>query len=136
MEPLLLIGLLTVVSKNIVETIKHFADFGDDTTYTPIKGMWSVLAPLVLAVGAWFAENQGAALDLLGSLGVDVTSPTFAAVLTGLLAGFVAPEAYDVQKFVKAKVHTNNNMADATVQQARMMDAQLAAMERDAAGHH
>lgn len=105
MDSVLLAGLLAVVAKNLVETLKHLANVGgsEDSTYTRLKGLYSLLAPTLLAALAFLADNQGATLDLVGSLGIDVTSPTTAAVLSGILAGFVAPEAYDLQGLVKGK---------------------------------
>lgn len=105
MDSALLAALLAVVGKNLVETLKHLANVGgaDDATYTRLKGLYALLAPTLLALLAVFAENQGATLDLLGSLGVNVDSPTTAAILSGILAGFVAPEAYDLQGLLKGK---------------------------------
>lgn len=126
MDPLILAGLLTVVAKNLVEMVKHFANVGEDSTYAPTKGIYAVLAPVLLAVFAFIAENQGATIDLLGSLGVNVTDPTVAAILSGLLAGLVAPEAYDAQNLLKTKVQAN----DVSI---RNVEANLATMSDPAA---
>lgn len=114
MDSVLLAGLLAIVAKNLVETVKHLANVGgaEDSTYTRLKGLYTLLAPTLLAVLAFLAENQGATLDLLGSFGVNVSDPTTAAILTGILAGFVAPEAYDFQGLLKGKAAIARGTAD------------------------
>ena len=110
MDALILTGLLAVVAKNLVETLKHLSNVGGsfDGTYTRLKGLYSLGAPVLLAILAFVAQNQGASVDLLSQLGVDTgSSSAFAAIMTGVIAGFAAPEAYDVQGLLKAKVKTN-----------------------------
>ena len=117
MNSLILVGLLAVVAKNLVELLKHFANVGgsEDSTYTRRKGVYAFLAPVLLAALAYVAQNQGASLDLLGSLGVNTDSPAIAAILSGIVAGFAAPEAYDVQNLLKGKARISGATADAIV---------------------
>lgn len=106
MQPLLLTGLLALVAKNLVELLKHLANVGgsEDSTYTRKKGLYALMAPVGLAALAALAQHQGVALDLLGQLGVHGGDETWKAIFTGIVAGFAAPEAYDVQNLLKAKV--------------------------------
>lgn len=115
MDSVFLAGLLAVVSKNLVETLKHLANVGgsNDKTYTRLKGLYTLLAPTLLASMAYLSAHQGATIDLLGSFGVNVASPTTAAVVSGILAGFVAPEAYDLQGLLKGKAKIARSTAQA-----------------------
>ena len=116
MDTVLLTALLALVAKNLVEMVKHFANVGglEDSTYTRQKGLYALLAPVLLSVFAVIAENQGAAIDLLASLGVDTgTNGVAAAIITGIVAGFAAPEMYDAGGLLKAKVRTNQVTGDA-----------------------
>lgn len=114
LSPVILTGLLAIVAKNIVETIKHLANVGGDANpkYTPIKGLYALGAPLILAGLAAIAQQNGVAINLLSTLGVHTTSPLFAAIVSGLAAGFAAPEAYDVQGLLKAKTAGHQAAAD------------------------
>jgi hypothetical protein len=115
LDPLILVPLLAIAAKNIVEMLKHFANVGGDENpqYTRIKGLYTLAAPVVLALLAFIAENQGVTLDVLGQLGVDTSSPLLGAVLSGIVVGLAAPEAYDAQGLLKAKVRTTNETAAA-----------------------
>lgn len=113
MDPLILAPLLAIAAKNLVEMLKHFANVGgpEDPAYTPRKGVYAAAAPILLAMIAFIAENQGVTLNLLGQLGVNIDSPLVGAILSAILVGLAAPEAYDVQNLVKAKVKTGNEQA-------------------------
>ena len=106
MDTLLLTALLALVAKNIVELLKHLANVGGDTdsTYTRRKGIYALAAPAALALLAVAAQNQGVTIDLLGQFGIEGGGDITKAILTGILAGFAAPEAYDVQGILKTKI--------------------------------
>lgn len=112
-DPLILVPLLAIAAKNLVEMLKHFANVGGDAnpSYTRLKGLYTLAAPAILAVLAAIAENQGVALNLLGQLGVKTDSPLLGAIISGIVVGLAAPEAYDLQGLLKAKVRTTNETA-------------------------
>ena len=115
MNSLLLTALLALVAKNLVEMLKHFSNVGGstDSTYTRRKGVYTLAAPLLLAGVSYIAEHQGVSIDLLGQLGVNTSNPAFAAIMSGLVAGLAAPDAYHAQNLLKSKVRVTANTATA-----------------------